>query len=261
MSHFLASLPLWLSAFLVIVLPTVAAMAASLLLRQRIGLERLATNNEVAGFKFAVLGVIYAVLLGFAVIVVWEKFHDAEAATVQEAAGIIGVWHLLQGFDGDGAAAVQPHLTAYVKAVIAEDWPAMGNGKISARGGEALDALYAAVLALTPATPRESAAMAALLSELDTVTQGRRTRLILAQGVVPEVLWFVLLASAFVTLGFTFFFGTRSAHAQALMTGMLAATIFMALYVVIEINYPFTGPVKVQPEALELVLERINGGR
>jgi hypothetical protein len=50
-----------------------AAMCGPIL-RRRVGLERLATNNEIAGFKFATVGVIYAVLLAFAVIVVCEKF-------------------------------------------------------------------------------------------------------------------------------------------------------------------------------------------
>ena len=54
-------------------------------MRYRIGLERLTSNNEIAGFKFATVGVIYAVLLAFAVIVAWEKFSDAETAVIQEA--------------------------------------------------------------------------------------------------------------------------------------------------------------------------------
>ncbi|HEY7997005.1 MAG TPA: hypothetical protein VIE14_09040, partial [Steroidobacteraceae bacterium] len=80
MSHFLASLPLWLAAIFIVVLPTAGAMAGPVLIRRRISLERLTTNNEIAGFKFATVGVIYAVLLAFAVIVVWERFSSAEAA-------------------------------------------------------------------------------------------------------------------------------------------------------------------------------------
>ena len=85
MSLFLAGLPLWVAAILLVVLPTIAAMCGSVLMRRRIGLERLASNNDIAGFKFATVGVIYAVLLAFAEIVVWEKFSDAETAVVQEA--------------------------------------------------------------------------------------------------------------------------------------------------------------------------------
>src|ERR1700719_4224248 len=66
-SLFLAGLPLWVAAILLVVLPTIAAMCGPVLMRRWIGLERLTTNNEIAGFKLAAVGVIYAVLLAFAV--------------------------------------------------------------------------------------------------------------------------------------------------------------------------------------------------
>jgi hypothetical protein len=42
-------------------------------------------NNEVAGFKFAVVGVFYAVLLAFVVVAVWEDYRDTETAVRNEA--------------------------------------------------------------------------------------------------------------------------------------------------------------------------------
>lgn len=77
MSLFLSSLPLWLATVLVVVIPTMIAMAGPIYVRRKIGQERLTTNNKIAGFKFATVGVIYAVLIAFAVIVVWERFNDA----------------------------------------------------------------------------------------------------------------------------------------------------------------------------------------
>jgi hypothetical protein len=85
MPLFLSTLPLWVSCLLLVVLPTFLAMSGPVLIRRRVALERLTTNNEIAGFKFATVGVIYAVLLAFAVIVVWERFADGEAAVLQEA--------------------------------------------------------------------------------------------------------------------------------------------------------------------------------
>ena len=78
MISFLTGLPLWLSGLLLVGLPTVLAMFGPILVRRYVTLEKLEKNNEVAGFKFAVVGVLYAVLLGFAIIVVWERFSDAE---------------------------------------------------------------------------------------------------------------------------------------------------------------------------------------
>ena len=50
-------------------------------------------NNEIAGFKFATVGVIYAVLLAFSVIVVWEKFNDAQTTVAGEASATAALFH------------------------------------------------------------------------------------------------------------------------------------------------------------------------
>ncbi len=59
---FFAALSAWKAAILLVILPTAAAMAGSVLVRRTFGLERLAINNEVAGFKFAVVGIVYGLL-------------------------------------------------------------------------------------------------------------------------------------------------------------------------------------------------------
>ncbi len=261
MTHFLSSLPLWISGFLLVALPTAAAMCGPMLVRRSVTLDRLVTNNEVAGFKFAVLGVVYAVLLGFAVIVVWEKFRDAETAVSQEASAVVAIYSLSGALDTDAGGVVRQRLTGYVQAVLADEWPAMARGKRSPQAGRALSAVYAAAFDATPHSPRGSAIMTELLNQLDAVVQGRRTRLALASGIVPSVLWPVLFTGAVVTLSFTFFFGSRSIRAQALMTGMLAVVIFMALFVVVAIDYPFTGPVSVGPEPMQTALEEFGGLR
>src|SRR5919204_6596260 len=78
MTFFLTPLPLWLSAVILIVPTTLLAMAGPVIVRRYVKVDQLRTNNEVAGFKFATVGVLYAVLLAFAVVVVWEKFNQAE---------------------------------------------------------------------------------------------------------------------------------------------------------------------------------------
>jgi hypothetical protein len=258
LSLFLVSLPLWLAFCLIVVVTTIVAMGGPLFVRRTVGLEQLVTNNEVAGFKFAVIGVIYAVLLGFAVIAVWEKFRDAEATAGREASAVIAVHRLSGALSGDVGKNVRHHVTAYAQITIADDWPAMARGEISPRAGQELDALYTAVLSVNPSDLRELAIMGDLLTNLDAITQARRMRFVLATGIVPGVLWVVLVGGAVVTLSFTCFFGAQSIRAQTLMTGMLAVVIFMALFVAVEIDHPFTGPVSVGPEALRIALDGFN---
>jgi hypothetical protein len=54
-------------------LAALLAMAGPIVVRRYVAFDRLNTNNEVAGFKFATLGALYAVLLAFVVIVVWPQ--------------------------------------------------------------------------------------------------------------------------------------------------------------------------------------------
>jgi hypothetical protein len=71
--------------------------------------------------------------------------------------------------------------------------------------------------------------------------------------------WDEYLGGAFLTVGFTFFFGAENLRAQSLMTGALSLLIFAGLLTVVAIDYPFAGTVKVGPEALAAVVKDFAG--
>ena len=252
---FLTTQPVWLSSILIVGLTTLIAMLGPVLVRRHVGLHRLSTNNEVAGFKFATVGVLYAVLLAFAIIVVWEKFSDAEANVAREAGAAAGIYRLANGIGGEPGAALDRSVTAYLNAAIAHDWPAMERGKASPTVTHALNDLYAGLLSYNPPDSRGVAILSEILHQLDTMTEARRSRLVAAAGSVPGIVWLVLFGGAIVTIGFTFFFGTANLRAQCLMTGALSLLIFSGLFIIIIVDRPFTGTVKVTPEALSAVVE------
>ena len=154
MISFLTGLPLWLSGMLIVGLPTVLAMFGPILVRRYVTLEKLEKNNEVAGFKFAVVGVLYAVLLGFAIIVVWQRFSDAENNVAREAAAAATIYRLSQGINGQPGIALRGALTNYLRAAISDGWPAMERGSPSTSAREALDGVYKALLTFESAERR-----------------------------------------------------------------------------------------------------------
>jgi Protein of unknown function (DUF4239) len=247
--------PLWLAGAVLVLVPTLIAMAGPVLIRQRVALEQLSNNNEVAGFKFAVVGVLYAVLLAFAVIVVWEKFSDSENQVAQEAGAAATIYRLAEGIPTSAGAVLQQRLTDYLELAISDDWPAMATDHGSPAVTKALDELYGAVLQFSPSDARSSDLLTEVLHQLDQLTQARRERLVAATGTVPNVLWFVLFGGAVLTVCFTFFFGTENVYTQAVMTGILTVLIFSGLLIIVMIDHPFAGSVSVPPEALRLVLE------
>jgi hypothetical protein len=205
-----------------------------------VGLDRLGHNNEVAGFKYAVLGVIYAVLLGFAVIVVWENFRDGQAAVISEASAISTIYRLAEGVDPAAAAAVRSADLRYGETVVTQEASAMAMGQ-----------------AANPATLEQSDAFQNLLVSLQTLSDARRDRLELAGSTVPQVIWLVLFGGALLNVAFLLFFGTRHVWVQMVMSGMLTAVFFMALFSIVMIDHPFEGSVRVSMEPIAYVLEHV----
>jgi hypothetical protein len=81
-----------------------------------------------------------------------------------------------------------------------------------------------------------------MFKQLDAITQARRTRLHLATGIVPGIVWLVLSCGAVLTVGFTFFFGTENLSAQVMMTGILSVIVFMGLLVIVSTIIPSPVP-------------------
>jgi len=256
--QFLAAKPLWLCG-LVLVALTALTMCGPYLIRRRVALERLRTNNEVAGFKFATVGVLYAVLLAFAVVVVWQKFDDAQNTVAQEAGAAANVYRLSYGIGAPVGATLRQRMSDYLEVVIDDDWPAMARGGESNAGTEALNRIYNALLADRSGDRAGAVVLSQILTTLDQVTTARRQRLVMAAGIVPNILWLVLAVGAALTIGFTFFFGTENLRAQSLMTGTLSLLVLGGLLIIIVIDHPFTGTVRVAPAPLVQVLRDFGG--
>lgn len=259
MISFLTSAPLWVSGILLVGLGTVFSMLGPLVTRRFVKLEKLAVNNEVAGFKFATVGVLYAVLLAFSVIVVWQKYSDAEVTVMKEGGAAAALYHLANGLEKPQGAALNKALTSYLESAISDEWPAMGHSVASHKTWQKLNAIYAVLLASKSFDQSRAAVASEIFSQLDMLTQARRLRLAAAEGAIPGVLWAVLFGGAVVTIAFTFFFGTRNLRAQMLMTGLLAILIWSELLIAVVIDKPFTGSVKVSPEPLAVILTDFAG--
>lgn len=257
MLFFLTSQPLWLSAAILVGLPTALSILGPYLVRRCVTLEKLTTNNEIAGFKFATVGVLYAVLLAFAIILVWEKFSDAETTVAQEAGAAETIYRLSSGLgDAQRKDRLRGALTGYLAVAIADDWHAMDRGLAEGSPSvrQALDELYESLLMAPLPQGGDTPLFTEILHQLDLITKARRARLIAAEGTVPNVIWFVLFCGAILTVAFTFFFGTRSLPAQTMMTALLSLLVFFELLTIVMIDRPFSGAIRVEPLALADVL-------
>ncbi len=85
-------------------------------------------------------------LLAFAVVVVWEKFNQAESEVAKEAGATATVFRLTRGILTEHGASIRKATTDYLTSAIASDWPAMASGTASPATTELLNEIYHAVL-------------------------------------------------------------------------------------------------------------------
>ena len=67
-------------------------------LQRRFTAELLRRHNDVAGYLFSAVGVLYAVVLGFVVVVVWQKYDETVANVENEVDAAADVYHVVDGF-------------------------------------------------------------------------------------------------------------------------------------------------------------------
>jgi hypothetical protein len=250
-------LPLWVIGLVITVIAEIYAVGLMLLSRYVYGVSRLSQNNEVAGFKFAVVGVFYAVTLAFVVIAVWEDYRDTQTAVRNEAKAAVDLFRVAEALPEEGSA-IREALVTYVKDVRDDAWRTMAVGERSLVVGEDLRKLNAAVFALAPKDDRETALYHHALVLLSVISDNRNERIDSANGSVPPILWFVLIVGGAITLGYPAFFAATNVVAQILMTASLAALVAMSLLLGLAFDFPFTGDPHISEDPFKDALKQMS---
>jgi hypothetical protein len=233
------------------------SVGLTLITRWIYGVDRLRLNNEVAGFKFAVVGVFYAVMLAFVVIAVWEDFRNTENAVRDEAKAAVDLHRISFALPIEGGGDIRKHLINYVNDVREREWKTMAVGEPSDAVVENLDRLSQAVFAVKPESLQDLALYQNALRLLAVMTDNRNERLDSADGSMPSILWFVLIVGGLITLGYPAFFGTTNLLAQVLMTAALAELVALSLLLGLALDYPFTGEVHISAFPFDYALRQM----
>jgi hypothetical protein len=253
----LNSIPSWMLTLSLLAVFELYSVGLMFLSRRKWGIDRLKLNNEVAGFKFSVIGVLYAVLLAFVVIAVWANYNATETAIRNEAKAVGDMAQLSYALPQPQGEQMRRLLDAYVKEVQQSEWATMARGLPSKKTADALAHLTQAVFDTQVGQLRDLAVFQQALRLLAVVEDNRNERLDSADGSVPRILWLVLIAGALVTLGYPAFFGTINVVAQTLMTATLAALVAFILLPAILLDFPFTGEVVLSSTAFDEALQQI----
>ena len=236
--------------------------AGGLILVQRlvpIALRR--QHNDVAGFIYAVLGVVYAVLLGLMVVAVWEEWNTAAQTADEEASSLAEIFWLADRIPESEGHHIQELARSYARVVVNEEWQLMEQKKSSPRAWNLLDDIRTSLQNFDPSTPEEQVLYEQGFERMRDLAEARRDRLLEAEQGLPVILWVVLIAGGTIVVGFTYLFGLPSTVIHLLMVASLALIISLVLFTVAALNFPFKGDITIGPDAMEEVLGRFESSK
>ncbi|GAA4901350.1 uncharacterized protein DUF4239 [Stackebrandtia albiflava] len=251
--------PLILGLLIVVVVAAVAGGTA--VLQQRFSPPQNREGyNEVAGSVFEIVSVLYAIVLAFVLIAVWEQMQDAQAMTYEESGALVDVYWAAQDLPDENRQAVEALCLEYANWVIEEEWPAMATQRDTGLDGwEMIDEMRGQFNQAIDVTDQTSLGLSQDAEEtIAVLSQSRTDRLNTAQSGLSAVMWLVLIAGALLMFGILLLFGVPGRLAHVIVVVIAAAMVALLLFSVYELEYPFARGVAVEADAFRLALERMS---
>jgi hypothetical protein len=214
-------------------------------------------HNDVAGYIFTTVGVLYAVLLAFVVVAVWGNINTAQGTTYSEANQLANVYWISRSLPLPEGATIEKLTLTYAHTVIGDEWSLMADRQSSPAATALLYQIRSDVFNFHPKNEQQTVLYEQAVTNVNGLAEARRDRLDALNDIIPAVLWIALIVGAAVTVAFCFLFGLGNKFAHAGMVAVLAGMIALSLLLIKDMEYPFGHNALVSPAAFQVFLDRL----
>jgi len=242
----------WVIGFIVVGIWTGLALLGLRHVHRRVDVNVRHKDTETVGLTFAIVALIYGVMMAIIVLKVTENFSKSNVIAVTEANGVNALLIDANGVPPELGREVRTGLGKYLDIVVKKEWPSQHDGKVAfsvfAEGWTVLAAINSSIATFEPATMGQNTMKGEMLHVMNDLIKARRARILAAGDHLPAVVWKMLLLGGAVSVMYTFLFGPRSYAIHVAITGLIAVTISVVFVLMIALDYPFRGVVSVSSE-------------
>ncbi len=257
---FLLDLPTWLSFLMLSIITVTVSLSGLHFIRKKYPAEALKENHEVAAIIFNAFGLLYAVVVAFVVFVTWNGYDDATKNLQMEANETIDIFYSAAAYPDSVSKLIQTGLIDYASTVYNSEIKEMSSGDVSLYSGGALRKLLTTFNTLGQKSAPNRELYSESLKKINSLAEYRRLRIFAGDDTIPDVIWFVLMIGAVITVSYTYFFGSKNLRAQYMMTSALTVTITLILFLIYTLDHPFSGSSKVSARPMKQVMEIMQKG-
>jgi len=232
-----------------LLLPVVVAGIGLLLVRKFVRQDFLRQHHDISGPVLSVLGTVYGVFLALVASNTWGYYEQTSANIVREARDIQTLYANATAFPEPFRSEIRQLWAEYRDVIVTKEWPDLARGEGNPRIEPVLRRISDAYAGHQIATPTEGTFFGESVKGLAEIKNLRATRFEDAVSSLPDIVWLVLVAGAFILVTFCYLFGARSYPIHTVMTLMLTAMIALICYTTLILDFPFVGPAAISPNA------------
>ena len=229
--------------------PVILAIIGLFLVRKVVPPESLKQYHDIAGPFLNTIGAIYGIFLALIVATTWQFYSTTASNVVEEARCLHSLYLDSEAFAEGFRDKVRPLMREYRDALVNREWTTIQQGEADQKTDDLLGEITASYAHYKVHDPSEEAYFHESVKNINHLHSLRASRIENSgSGLIP-FLWGVLIAGGVATIFFSFLFGAKQLRTHAIMTVLLTAVVCLALYTIVNLDFPFTGPVAIGPEA------------
>ena len=222
-----------------IVLGAAALAGLTFVLLDRAAAKPLVPEAARGGPTLIVSGALFAVVLAFVTLAAFQTYNSAKAGAQTEAAALLDMSRTAAVFPPSQRDQLRADLICYGRAVVDQEWPAMGKGHASPLVDHWIDAYRAEFGRLVIRSPREQLSFQDLLNLANVRTAGRQQRLSQATPSVPTPLWLALVFGGCVVVALQLSLAGSRVRVHSLLVAGLASLIAAGLLIIYVLDHPY----------------------
>jgi len=230
------------------------AVAGVLTVRRFVHYSKLKNHHDVADPILGAAAAVYAVLIAFVVVIVWQNFDKSNANVQLESNYLSDVYRDAEALSPEFQKTVGELLRQYRAVIIESEWKAMEDGEMSSEAEALMRRIWTLYTKYRPEDSTERIFFDESVRKLNLMRELRRQRIMDSRTGLEPMLWLVLIVGGMTVISFTFFFGAENVQAQIIMAVLLSVTISMSLFTILEMDFPFKGHVGISPAPFVNVL-------
>jgi Protein of unknown function (DUF4239) len=256
MGDWLLNLPIpWMAFIISAATYLIAAFVYLTVVRLAVDGRRARAFKAFSPGMLPVLGTIFALLVAFVAVQVWNDFDKAKLAVATEASALRAVDVFAETLPDEQRTQLRALMNRHIEEAVNREWPEMAHGRASLRTlATHLIEAQRLTVSLKPQDESQRTAQREIVAALHRALDARRQRIIISQSEVGPVKW-----AAVLLMGLCALIAIAIVHSNDRLTCAIAVALFatgvaLSSLLIAAYSRPFTGEISVKPELLKEVV-------